>query len=173
MLTWVDYLSLLWVWWTGHLNALFKILLHNEQSRKIKNQFSVNLNDIKRVFKALFRCTCADTFSTTDPTCNFFVVGSLWTLQNKDIDHFCNEQKEKIGVGLFPLSLGTPPCNGNRQDTSNNSKGGAASVGSCAQKFGFINGVDNVNWPSYRDSKSWKTFRRSNMSTEVHVLQRR
>ena len=26
---------------------------------------------------------------------------------------------------------------------------GAASV----QKFGFINGVDNVNWPPYRDSK--------------------
>ena len=23
-----------------------------------------------------------------------------------------------------------------------------------AQKFGFINGVDNVNWPPYRDSKS-------------------
>ena len=22
------------------------------------------------------------------------------------------------------------------------------------QKFGFINGVDNVNWPLYRDSKS-------------------
>ena len=21
-------------------------------------------------------------------------------------------------------------------------------------KFGFINGVDNVNWPPYRDSKS-------------------
>ena len=21
------------------------------------------------------------------------------------------------------------------------------------QKFGFINGVDNVNWPPYRDSK--------------------
>ena len=24
----------------------------------------------------------------------------------------------------------------------------------CLQKFGFINGVDNVNWPPYRDSKS-------------------
>ena len=23
------------------------------------------------------------------------------------------------------------------------------------QKFGFINGVDNVNWPPYRDSKSF------------------
>ena len=22
------------------------------------------------------------------------------------------------------------------------------------EKFGFINGVDNVNWPPYRDSKS-------------------
>ena len=22
------------------------------------------------------------------------------------------------------------------------------------QEFGFINGVDNVNWPPYRDSKS-------------------
>ena len=22
------------------------------------------------------------------------------------------------------------------------------------QKFGFINGVDNVNWPPYRDSKA-------------------
>ena len=22
------------------------------------------------------------------------------------------------------------------------------------QKFGFINGVDNVNWPPYRDSQS-------------------
>ena len=26
----------------------------------------------------------------------------------------------------------------------------------CIQKFGFINGVDNVNWPPYRDSK-WIT----------------
>ena len=25
--------------------------------------------------------------------------------------------------------------------------------GSSIQKFGFINGVDNVNWPPYRDSK--------------------
>ena len=24
----------------------------------------------------------------------------------------------------------------------------------CLQKFGFINRVDNVNWPPYRDSKS-------------------
>ena len=29
------------------------------------------------------------------------------------------------------------------------------SLFSCTiQKFGFINGVDNVNWPPYRDSKS-------------------
>ena len=27
--------------------------------------------------------------------------------------------------------------------------------GSCTQEFGFINGVDDVNWPPYRDSKSW------------------
>ena len=27
--------------------------------------------------------------------------------------------------------------------------------GSSIQKFGFINGVDNVNWPPYRDSKIW------------------
>ena len=26
--------------------------------------------------------------------------------------------------------------------------------GSSIQKFGFINVVDNVNWPPYRDSKS-------------------
>ena len=26
--------------------------------------------------------------------------------------------------------------------------------GSSIQKVGFINGVDNVNWPPYRDSKS-------------------
>ena len=26
--------------------------------------------------------------------------------------------------------------------------------GSSIQKFGFINGVDNVNWPPYRDSQS-------------------
>ena len=26
--------------------------------------------------------------------------------------------------------------------------------GSSIQKFGFINGVDNVNWPPYRDSES-------------------
>ena len=26
--------------------------------------------------------------------------------------------------------------------------------GSSTQKFGFINGVDNVNWPPYRYSKS-------------------
>ena len=25
--------------------------------------------------------------------------------------------------------------------------------GSRIQKFGFINGVDNINWPPYRDSK--------------------
>ena len=25
---------------------------------------------------------------------------------------------------------------------------------SLLQEFGFINGVDNVNWPPYRDSKS-------------------
>ena len=25
---------------------------------------------------------------------------------------------------------------------------------SVIQKFGFINGVDNLNWPPYRDSKS-------------------
>ena len=25
--------------------------------------------------------------------------------------------------------------------------------GCSIQKFGFINGVDNVNWPPYRDSK--------------------
>ena len=30
--------------------------------------------------------------------------------------------------------------------------------GSSTQKFGFINGVDNVNWPPYRDSKKL-TFR--------------
>ena len=24
------------------------------------------------------------------------------------------------------------------------------------QKFGFINGVDNVNWPPFMDSKSWR-----------------
>ena len=24
----------------------------------------------------------------------------------------------------------------------------------CLQKFGFINGIDNVNWPTYRDSKA-------------------
>ena len=28
------------------------------------------------------------------------------------------------------------------------------SMDSLVQKFGFINGVDNVNWPPYRDSKS-------------------
>ena len=26
--------------------------------------------------------------------------------------------------------------------------------GSSIQKYGFINGVDNVNWPPYSDSKS-------------------
>ena len=31
--------------------------------------------------------------------------------------------------------------------------------GSWAQEFGFINGVDNVNWPLYRDSKSWRFIR--------------
>ena len=30
--------------------------------------------------------------------------------------------------------------------------------GSNIQKFGFINGVDNVNWPPYRNSKKL-TFR--------------
>ena len=28
--------------------------------------------------------------------------------------------------------------------------------GSSRQEFGFINGVDNVKWPPYRDSKSWR-----------------
>ena len=27
-------------------------------------------------------------------------------------------------------------------------------INSFAGRFGFINGVDNVNWPPYRDSKS-------------------
>ena len=31
--------------------------------------------------------------------------------------------------------------------------------GSSIQKFDFINGVDNVNWPPYRDSKSWRWIR--------------
>ena len=30
--------------------------------------------------------------------------------------------------------------------------------GSSIQKFGFINGVDNVNWPPYRDSKSLESL---------------
>ena len=30
--------------------------------------------------------------------------------------------------------------------------------GSSIQKFGFINGVDNVNWPSYRDSIPWPIY---------------
>ena len=28
--------------------------------------------------------------------------------------------------------------------------------GSSIQKFGFINGVDNVNWPPYRDSLAFR-----------------
>ena len=35
--------------------------------------------------------------------------------------------------------------------------------GSSVQKFGFINGVDDVNWPPYKDSKSWR-FERFEMS---------
>ena len=31
--------------------------------------------------------------------------------------------------------------------------------GSSIQKFGFINGVDNVNWPPYRDSTENRDFR--------------
>ena len=31
---------------------------------------------------------------------------------------------------------------------------GVGRWGSRIQEFGFINGVDNVNWPPYRDSKS-------------------
>ena len=31
--------------------------------------------------------------------------------------------------------------------------------GSSIQKFGFINGVDNVNWPPYRDSALDSAFR--------------
>ena len=30
--------------------------------------------------------------------------------------------------------------------------------GSSIQKFGFINGVDNVNWPPYRDSVRWPIY---------------
>ena len=33
-------------------------------------------------------------------------------------------------------------------------KGNGVVVLDKVQKFGFINGVDNVNWPPYRDSKS-------------------
>ena len=33
--------------------------------------------------------------------------------------------------------------------------------GSSTQEFGFINGVDNVDWPPYRDSKSWRVRIRS------------
>ena len=32
--------------------------------------------------------------------------------------------------------------------------------GSSIQTFGFINGVDRVNWPPYRDSKSLRFERR-------------
>ena len=31
--------------------------------------------------------------------------------------------------------------------------------GSCTQEFGFVNGIDNVNWPPHRDSKSWRLER--------------
>ena len=30
--------------------------------------------------------------------------------------------------------------------------------GSSIQKFGFINGVDNVNWPPYRISVRWPIY---------------
>ena len=30
--------------------------------------------------------------------------------------------------------------------------------GSSIQNFGFINGVDNVNWPPYRDSVRWPIY---------------
>ena len=30
--------------------------------------------------------------------------------------------------------------------------------GSSIQKFGFINGVDNVDWPPYRDSVRWPIY---------------
>ena len=42
------------------------------------------------------------------------------------------------------------------QDTYEKTMKGESGVFPChIQKFGFINGVDNVNWPPYRDSKSY------------------
>ena len=45
--------------------------------------------------------------------------------------------------------------------------------GSSIQKFGFINGVDNVNWPPYRDSKRsteiLKAFRIS-VRWPIHII---
>ena len=36
-------------------------------------------------------------------------------------------------------------------------------------KFGFKKGVDDVNWPTYRDSKSWR-FERQPSSEQIDVL---
>ena len=47
--------------------------------------------------------------------------------------------------------------------------------GSSIQKFGFINGVDNVNWPPYRDSNkvtipTRSTFSHFNLRLDVKCI---
>ena len=51
------------------------------------------------------------------------------------------EQNKTLTINNFKMCA---KCNHKRLKGSTNH----------IQKFGFINGVDNVNWPPYRDSKS-------------------
>lgn len=40
----------------------------------------------------------------------------------------------------------------------------------CTLKFGFINGVDNVRWPPYRDYNSWHFYRSSTIQFKLDNL---
>ena len=41
--------------------------------------------------------------------------------------------------------------------------------GSSIQKFGFINGVDNVNWPPYRDSTEISSAKNAWLSLPLRI----
>ena len=63
----------------------------------------------------------------------------------------CVIQKPSSGQYLFHTLQRRPDATSSRIESICRE---ARSIQKSIQKFGFINGVDNVNWPPYRDSKS-------------------
>ena len=89
-------------------------------------------------------------------TQNFLVVKSVYLLLLLDLRYPRNQRrKRKRSTDESPRRIGK----GNRLLLRLKGVVSEETVvlrqwGSSMQKFGFINGVDNVNWPPYRDSKS-------------------